>query len=374
MHHNHELWWHFKPPKELTLFYVSLTLRFFALSLVVLFIPLYLYQELGYTLNETLSFFIFYPVIFACMSPLAAKFASRFGVKHSVLFSMPFYIVFLILLHLLPKIKTPLMVLGLLVGFSLAFYWMGMHLVFHHASTRETRGATFGKRSAYKILATTLGPLLGGFLISQYGFGVVFILSSVLLFFSALILLLSEDNKVRYDFSLRRIVNKDHWKNSLFFISRGTEIVALDLVWPLLVFFILGGYVSLGAVGSLLAATSAIVVFLVGKFSDHVEKRKILRYITGFESLSWVLRSLVQTTTHVFGVTIFAAITSGIRASPMGAMEYDKADDDVVGYFVSREVFISLGRILMVAFVMMANSLSGGLALQAFLNLASFLF
>ena len=374
MIHHHEFWWYFSPKKELNRIYLSLALRSFALSLIAIFVPLYLFQEVGLSLEKTLSFYLFYSIVFAIFTPIAAKFSARFGVKHSVLFSIPFYIIFVALLYLLPKYNIPLILLSTLVGVSLSFYWIGMHLIFYQASDRKHRGEEFGKRSSMMIFAAMIGPLIGGLLIKTIGFNLVFIIASVILILSAFILFMSKENHFKYRFSMKSIINKDHWKNSLFFVSYGAEVICNGVVWPLFIFMILKDYLSLGLVGSLLAGITALLVWGVGKFSDHVGKRKIIRWITGFESLSWFLRALVLTTTQVFFVTIYGAITRGIKTSPIGALEYDKAQDDATGYFVSREIFVCLGRILMVSLVMMTNSLTGGLIFQGFANFAALLF
>ena len=374
MHHHHDFWWRFVPKEKLVQIYSSMALRSFALSLLGIFLPLYLYQEIGFSFEQMLFFYIFYPTILAVTCPLAAKFCARYGVKHSVLLSMPLYIAFLILLYFMPVFRTPLIVLGTLVGLSLAFYWMGMHQIFHHASDYKHRGEEFGRRRALMVLGTFFGPLVGGVLIKFVGFQIVFGIASLLLLVSAGILFLSEEEHPKYHFSLRSITSKDNWKNSLFFVSRGTELIASGVIWPLFIFVILGDYFSLGIVGSLLAGISAVLVWLSGKHSDHIGKRKIIRWVSGFETLSWILRAMVTTAAHVFGATIFAAITSGIRISPIGAREYDKAQGEIAAYFVSREVFICLGRILMVVFILMTNSLAGGLVFQGFASLAALLF
>jgi MFS family permease len=375
MHHHHDhFWWRFFPSKELTQIYVSTAIRSFANSLISLFIALYLHKEIGLTLQETLYFFIFYAVIFAISTPIAAKFSARFGLKHSILLSVPFYLAFVVLLYLLPVLNTPLMVIAALWGVSLAFYWMGLHLVFHHASHKGHRGEEFGKRAGISIFATMMGPLVGGFLIKFVGFKSVFVLASILLFSSALFLFLSKEDYVKYQFSLRNLLIREHWENSIFFTSRGVWGMTSGVIWPLFIFSILNDYLSLGIVGSLLAGVSAIFILLVGKYSDKIGKRKIIKWISGFESLSWFVRSAVVTTTHVFGATVFGALTHGIMESPIGALGYDKAKDKVAEYFVSREVYICLGRILVLIFVLMTNSLSSGLIFNGFTNLAALLF
>jgi MFS family permease len=374
MQHDHEFWHYLMPKKKLTQLYISLALRSFALSFVGLFIPLYLYKEMGYSFETTLLFFVFYALIFAISTPLAAKLCAKYGIKHCILFSIPLYLSFIILLHLLPVFQTPLIIISALFGASQGLYWMGTNLLFAKISHRKHRGEEVGKRMAFKIAGTIAGPLIGGFLITYFGFTIVFIIVSLTLLTSGIILFLSKENHVRYRFSFREIVNKDHWKDSLFFISKGTQVAAEGIIWPLFIFAILGSYFSLGIVGSLLSGISAILVFVVGRYSDHQNKRKIVLFITPFESLAWFLRAFVLTPFHVFAVTIFGALTSGVRGAPVVALEFDKAKGANAGYFVSREVFICLGRVLAIVFVLMTNSLSGGLVLQGFANIAVLIF
>lgn len=374
MHHYPNLLLQLAPKKELTQVYISMIFRNFALSLLCLFVPLYLYHELGYSLAQTLYFFIFYALIFAISTPFTAKFCSRYGVKHSVLISVPFYLAFVLGLYLLPTYPVPLWIIASMLSLAISFYWMGMHIIFYHASHKKKRGEEVGKRAGWSILATMLGPLIGGFLIKFVGFWAVFLLTAGVLLGSAIVLFFSQEKKINYHFQIRSLIDKKHWKDSLFFVSRGSRVMAEDVVWPLFIFAILNDYLSLGLMGFVLSGVSAILIFSVGKYSDHASKRKILRGVTIFESIAWFLRAFVTTVSHVFAATVLGALTFGIREAPMSALEYDKARDDPPSYFVTREIFICLGRILLLIFVLITDSLTSGLILQGFLNLAGFLF
>ncbi|HLC51680.1 MAG TPA: MFS transporter [Candidatus Nanoarchaeia archaeon] len=374
MIHHHEFWWRFFPKKELTQIYLSVALRGLAISMLGLFIPLYLYREIGISLNDTLIFFIFYSVIFGIFTPLAAKFAARYGTKHTVLLSVPLYLAFIICLHLLSNYSVPLILVSLTLGLSQAFYWMGINLAFHHASDHQHRGEEVGKEKAASIIATIIGPLTGGFLITFFGFPIVFLLTSLLLITATFILFISGENHVRYRFSVRSVINKHNWKDSIFFVSRGTEVIAKGVIWPLFIFLTLKSYISLGLVGSLLSVISAFLLLSVGKFSDHRDKRKIVKLVSGFETISWLLRAMAFSVGYIYGATVFGGITDGVRESPLGALEYDKAKGDIVGYFVSREVFICLGRILLLSLAIMTSSLAGSLVSQGFFSLAALLF
>ncbi len=374
MHREMEFWRMFVPREELTRVYMAMSIRSFAVSLTSLFVPLYLYSELHYTFEETLLFFVFNSLIFALMVPVAAKFCARFGLKHSVLLSVPFYLSYIVLLQFLPMWKTPLMVISALLGFSLAFYWMGMNLVFQCATDHAHRGEQVGKQMGYSIVATMIGPLVGGLIIERFGFMALFGLAMVFLCLSAGILFLSEERHVAYHFSLRGVVDRKHWGNSLYFVSKGTRIMAEGVIWPMAIFVILGGYVRLGIMGTVLSLVSAILVWVVGKYSDSFGKRGIIWLITGFESLAWFFRSIVGSVAMVFGVTIFAGVADGIREAPLGALECDKARGELASYYVVREIYISLGRMLILLFVLLVHNLQAGLLFQGFANLATLWF
>ena len=54
--------------------------------------------------------------------------------------------------------------------------------------------------------------------------------------------------------------------------------------------------------------------------------------------------------------------------------EYDKAKNNIVGYFVGREIYICLGRILVLLIVLMTNSLSSGLIFNGLATFTALLF
>ena len=369
-----EVWRSLLPRQELTQVYLAMAIRSFALSLTSLFVPLYLYKELGYTLSQTLLFFVFYSLIFAIFTPVAAKFCARYGVKHCVLLSVPFYVGYIILLQLLPVVATPLILISTLLGISLGLYWMGMNLVFQCVTDHKHRGEQVGKQMSVSILATMVGPVIGGLIIEQFGFTFLFMTATLFLILGAGVLFLSEDKHIPYHFSVRGLFDKKHWGDSLYFVSKGTRVMAEGVIWPLMVFMILGSYVSLGLMGTVFSVVSAVLVLVVGKYSDHKDKRVIVWWSAGFESLTWFLRALVSSITGVFGISILAGVTEGVKNAPMGALECDKARGEIAQYYVVREIYICLGRMLLLLIVLMVDNLQAGILFQGFFTLAALWF
>lgn len=371
MPHNGHHWQYFFYEK-LHQVYFSVSFRAFALSLLGIFIPLYLFHELQFTLEQTLGFYIFYSVVLALSTPLAAKFSARFGMKHAVLLSIPLYLFFLLFLLLLPLVRVSLLFPAAFLGVSIAFYWMGMHLVIFKNSTQKHRGEVIGKQKALSVLGAVAGPLLGGLIISAFGFKVLFLTAAGILLLSAGFLFLSKDAHQPYHFSFRSLFTD--WKSSLFFASQGSRVVAEGVVWPLFIFLLLGDYFSLGFLGTFLAAISATLLWIVGKGSDHASKRVLVRWIAPLDSAAWFLRSLVNTFPQILGVTFLSALAEGLREAPLSALEYDKARGNITAYFVHREIFVCLGRIFLLTLVLLTKSLAGGLFFQGIATMAALLF
>src|SRR3989338_9901615 len=79
--------WHFvnfKVNKELKQFYLSIMIRTFALSLIALFIPLYLIKEVGLGLSNVLLFYIISVVVYMISAVFGALFCSKIGARHKI--------------------------------------------------------------------------------------------------------------------------------------------------------------------------------------------------------------------------------------------------------------------------------------------------
>lgn len=355
-HNYHFHWWKFFPKKEISKIYLAIAIRSFALSLVSLFVPIYLYVDLGFSLRSTLGFFIFYSVIFAIFTPLAAKFSSKFGLKHSILLSVPFQIIYLLLLYQLGTYNIPLTLIATFLGLSMAFFWMGMHLEFKQTSHKNKLGEEVGKAQGIAVLSTLSGPLIGSLIISYFSFNVAFTASAILLFFSALPLLVSKDKHVPYNFSIRSLVSKKYLTVSFFYTYRGAWVAASRVLWPLFIYLSLKSYLSLGLLGSISGLITALLMMFVGKRSDKIGKKRIISWAVPFESFSWMIRGLCSTFNGFLGVILFQSLTYGVLSSPLAAKEYELAKGNPIEYFITREVYLCIGRILILSFVLLTGS------------------
>src|SRR3989344_2909785 len=83
--------------RELSELYATMAIKGFALSLIGIFIPIFLLER-GFSMAEVGSFYIIQSAFMIIFSLFAAKFIERYGVKHSIFASIPLLILFYYLL------------------------------------------------------------------------------------------------------------------------------------------------------------------------------------------------------------------------------------------------------------------------------------
>ncbi len=92
---------------ELQEVYLNLIIQSFALSLIAIFVPIYLIK-LGYSLNQALVFVMVELGMLSFFTPFAVSLAKRFGFKHVILYRAPLIVLYFIALYALNSVKIPI--------------------------------------------------------------------------------------------------------------------------------------------------------------------------------------------------------------------------------------------------------------------------
>jgi MFS family permease len=176
---------------ELREIYWSMVLLFFSISMISLFIPVYLWK-LGYDL---VTIALFWGVLagaqFLAM-PVAAKLSERIGLKHTMMLSIPFLIGFYFFVNLIPSAEYPILLLALVLGVYRGLYWFPLDHDF-----AQNYGA--GKENAVGMLfvlprvGKVLGPIMGAIILIAFDFHILFYLVIMLAFISAIPLFYTKD-------------------------------------------------------------------------------------------------------------------------------------------------------------------------------------
>lgn len=344
----------FSLSKQLAETYISVFLRNFAIALIGIFLPIYLFKELSYSFSQVILFFIILHGFAGLISPVVAKVNAWFGCKHTILMSVPFTLLFYILLDVLKEVNLIFYLIPVIGGISESMYWIAFHVNFTKFSDPKHRGEEISIWYVMSITLGVIGPLIGALILTFLGFNILFVLVAVLLLASALPLFSTREVFSRATFSVKYIFNMKRIRDAFAFIGYGARQIGGALLWPFFIFFVVKEYFSMGLVISIASIFTALITWLlIGKTVDSHSKRTYINWGSFFDSIIWIFRIFPTSFLHVLGLTTLGAVAYDAVDVPLSAKMYNKAQVDTLGYITFRSIFTHVGRvfILLIPFI-----------------------
>lgn len=114
---------------ELSELYVMMALRSLAMSLISIFVPIYLYT-LGYGIPSIILYFITASATMVVLCPVSAKISSKVGIKHGMLFAFFLYFLHYVMLATLGANSQLFFATAVAFGALPLFVSSDMHLPF----------------------------------------------------------------------------------------------------------------------------------------------------------------------------------------------------------------------------------------------------
>lgn len=341
--HHHHL--HYgRKNKEVNEMYISMTLRTFGLSLIALFIPIYLYN-LGYSFRTIIIYYIMtnFFQIFGDFS--AGKAIGRFGAKHVMILSYPVLLIHLLMLVTLPTYHWPLWVLALLGALSLNLFWPAYHDDFSKAKDKKSTGKQVGRMLILMEAFGALGPIIGG-IIAQF-LGVKYgIISAIFITIAAAIPLLGkkEITKKR-PLDIKKFSIKENYKDMIAYGGISMEGMAISIVWPLLLFFIIGNYARIGSIATISLLVTIALSMFIGKAVDKYRKENVLRVSSVVNFFTSASRILVTSINSAYIIGVLSSLSHIILWVPFFSEYYLHADKKPrTEYIVEMEMSVDVFR------------------------------
>ncbi|PIS14965.1 hypothetical protein COT63_02525 [Candidatus Shapirobacteria bacterium CG09_land_8_20_14_0_10_38_17] len=320
--------------------YLTTFLLNFGLGLVGLFIPIYIWRISG-QISFVFYFFALYYLGVFLASPLAGWLFKKFiSPDFSYFLSIWGRLLYLYFLVKAGESAIFLWPAAFIWGLTIPFCWFPYYLTVTH---EESEDGKFGKEvssmGTLSQLASAIAPVLGGLIVSQYGFSSSYFFAGLFFAVSFLPLYFDHYNPRRVEFSLRDSVlfikNPKEKKLRRAFFGSGLEGAA-NIAWPLFIFSILGGYQVLGWIKGLSLFFSILILMWVGHFIDKKGKG-ILNWGVGANFFNWLLRILAFSPLTFFIFDFLATLGGTLVGTPFQTLVYEKAR----GYYSPLEIFVA---------------------------------
>ncbi|MBU0618709.1 hypothetical protein KKD62_00570 [Patescibacteria group bacterium] len=322
-------------------------LRAIGMSLVNLFIPVYVYQLSG-SFVGVMIFYSLYHLLVIVSAYLAGRIIRLIGVDWAIFFGALLRAGFLGLMILGKNQLWFIWLAAILWGLAVNLHWCSYH---YSVFGLKTGGGRFGKETSLIYLAERLGitlaPLIGGLLIAGFGFTPVFAIAFILIILSGLPQFFDSFTKSGMQFDFKAIIkNFIQPKNRRFltgFIGAGFRSVLVVSVWPLFIFLVIKNYTVFGG---LKTGAQIVSLFLIWWLGKRIDKKgpEILKLGVILNSINWLIRAFLQSPITIFASEAFHGWGELLVLEPFDAATYQSLSSrHKLEFLTFREISIHLG-------------------------------
>ncbi len=345
-----------KVKSEIQEVYLNQVIQTFALSLIGVFVPIYL-LKLGFDLNTVLVFMAAHFLTLGAVAPLSARAASKIGLKHVILYRLPALISYYALLMLVSMFGVGLfpalflLVIAFIGGTSDSFYWVSLNSEFVKNSKRLHEGKEVGNLLALPKIAAMVAPFLGALVLESMGFNTLFIIAIIILLASVAPLFLTSDIKSPFRFRLDqtriRPSSRREKKFMKDFFLRGVVFMVETILWPIWIFVNMNSLLDVGLAVTMSGVGIALITLILGKASDKMDKIKLMKLFGVLYAGVWFLRIFSTGIMEMFILSFLGGVLMASIALTMFASFCDFArDKKTLSRVVFREIWLNAARVV----------------------------
>ena len=334
-------------------------IQFAAAGLVGLFLPIFLLTKLNYQVEYVFFYYLAGYLAYALFLPIGAQFLNKIGLRRSLQISVILDGAFYACFFLFDKNPGLFLVLSVIIlTFARLLFWLPFHTDFAKFTNKADRGKEVSLMWATRSFLSVVMPIVAGFLIVKFGFNLVFIIAIILYLSAGIPFLTLPRTKERFSWGVgetfRRFVSKENRKLVLANMANGAENCVGIIIWPIFIWQLVNeNYLEVGVLSSLIIFVAIILQFIVGKYTDIFDKRKMLRWSSVFYAIGWLAKIFVLTAFQIFIAGAYHMFAKIFKDTPFDTLNYEIMADQghlVDEYTVLKEIAIQTGRILMLIF------------------------
>ncbi len=325
-----------------------------ALAMVMIFEPIYLYK-IGYSLQKIMFFYLITYFVYFWIMPLGAKFARKKGYELGMLLGTILFSLFYIGLFFIEQYSFLFYIVPLILAAQKTFYWPAYHADFARFSDDSEEGREISGLTTAVSLVYIIGPALAGFIITQWGFGALFTIATIIFLASNIPTLITKEEFEKKDFSYKEaykyLISSKNRKSFLAYLGFGEELIVL-VVWPVFISIIITDIFDLGLIVTLATLVTSVITLYIGRITDSNNKRSILSLGASFYSLAWFARIFIINQLGIFFVDTLSRLAKNVVAVPLTAITYERAKSrSVMKTVVFFEMSLVVGKFIAILLI-----------------------
>ncbi|MEX2209537.1 MAG: MFS transporter [Patescibacteria group bacterium] len=336
-------------------------IRSLAENLVVIFIPIYLYQ-LGYTLSQIFEYLLLGGIFWIFLIYPMMRLINRFGATRLMVISMVGNVMQFLLLLTLPTYHWPLWIIAFAWAWYTSIYWPAFRGAFAANLAHRRTGRLVGVWSSTQMLAVGVAPAVGGLVATEFGIDALYI-ASIALFVVAAAPLFGGPTFVRnqpFKLSWRKL--KKYRSDFIANLAETYNDGTLNQTWPLFVFFVIPSYAGVGLLSSVLILTSIVVSLYVGTREETKGVRHYVNEGATINGLGHFLRVFTISGSHVFAINLASGVGYSLYHTAFNTTYYENIERRGLPYLFMMQLVSAVAWIIAFGLLLVLTLLLPGLA------------
>ena len=323
----------------------------FALGLVSVFIPIYL-LDLGYSVQIVFSWMLVLFTSFTITIFISTYLTNKIGFVYTFYIRFIFLISHLGLLILLPKHPFLLFITAILTGIEWSLFWIPLNILFVRNTLENKTGMALSKLSVYSEVLSMFSPIIGAFIVTRFGFPVLFFTAMILALLATIPLFPLKSEKTDFKFTLIH-AKKIYFKYKVFF---KTEIIArlaedTGAIWSIFVYLQLANKFNIGVISTVAGVAGLFFALTIGKLTDDWSKHSLLKIGAISVTFVWIISFVIGTSSTNPWLFYLATFIMGLALKtfiiPYRTMLWNSGRKDDAQFVVLREIPSFLGRVIL---------------------------
>lgn len=344
-----------------TVVYISNSIRTFGLDLVGLFVPIFLFS-LDFPIVISDHKFLngaFWPVVYFGIRSIttlaftvffASSVFKKVSAKHLLVAGNMCTIITTLTLYLTSQNPFLFFIPAIFSGLVNVLYWVPYKLYFTQKDSDKygNYGKNVGLNEFFQGLVHAFAPLLGGISIMYLGFGVTFLVSTVIILLSLIPIVENlpdiKFNKIKTDSFYKYFYDKRYTKSGIAFMGIAMDDIIFTIFWSLSLMYFLENVIKVGLLNFVSVFLGSLSLLVAVKYVDSKQKNKLHTFGVSLTGIYNFLRIFISSSFGAYTLEILDRVNP-FFIIPFETRTYEiaKISDSDVNFLLFREMALHLG-------------------------------
>ena len=345
-----------KMHKQRNLQTLMLALMTLGSSMYGMFLPIFFLNN-GVSFTRIIYYFIALCLGGAFSSIVSNFFTHKYGIKFFIVLRGIVEPVLVLIARFYPILKYPVELYGFVFGFVAFAYWISMDAITVKFTDNKARGSQQSFIYGAMWLSVIIAPFIGGLIIKNFSYPVLFFSSLVLILSGGIIsLFMDMDMKINKKFDFFPKLNSKLSKHMVLVFIRGFGFPYIGWLFTLIVYEFVKDEFIVGTFGLILGILSLIATFVSGKLVDKVNRKWLMSIMFFGMSLSFVILGLGFNSSILYVLMCLAHFFHQFISVPLNTIFFNEIEKlDIVTLVSERMMAFSLGGAISLFFMLILD-------------------